>query len=88
MNSNHSYHPSNGMVERLHRTLNKLFGVTIQKRTESLPVVLLGLRAASRRTQCILRWEKVFLEKTLVLPGEFLEPSSQTQLIPPSFFLG
>ncbi|GFY50191.1 integrase catalytic domain-containing protein [Trichonephila inaurata madagascariensis] len=70
------YHPSsNCMVERLHRTLKQSIRCHDTKWTVSLKVVLLGLRAHIKEdlnASCI---EMVF-GKTIVLPGEFFEPSS------------
>ncbi|GFY40653.1 hypothetical protein TNIN_24571 [Trichonephila inaurata madagascariensis] len=46
---------SNGMVERLHRTLKQAIRCHDTKWTESLPVVLLGLRGVHQGgPQCIL----------------------------------
>ncbi|GFS87177.1 gag-Pol polyprotein [Trichonephila clavipes] len=72
------YHPSsNGMVERLHRTLKQAIRCQDTKWTKSLPVVLLGLRACVKEELNASCAEMVF-GKTIVLPGEFLKPSSQT----------
>ncbi|GFT13550.1 retrovirus-related Pol polyprotein from transposon 17.6 [Trichonephila clavipes] len=69
------YHPfSNGMVERLHRTLKQAIRCHDTKWTESLPVVLLGLRACIKEDLNATCAEMVF-GKTIVLSGEFFEPS-------------
>ncbi|GFS46255.1 gag-Pol polyprotein [Trichonephila inaurata madagascariensis] len=65
------------MVERLRRTLKKSTGCHDTKWTESLQVVLLGLRACIKEDLNASCTEMVF-GKTIVLPGEFFEPSSQT----------
>ncbi|GFT23917.1 hypothetical protein TNCV_3207691 [Trichonephila clavipes] len=68
------YHPSsNGMVERLHRTLKQAIRCHDTKWTESLPVVLLGLRACIKEDLKASCAEMIF-GKALVLPGEFFEP--------------
>ncbi|GFY41108.1 integrase catalytic domain-containing protein [Trichonephila inaurata madagascariensis] len=73
-----TYHPSsNGMVERLHCTLKQAIRCHDTKWTESLPVVLLGLRACIKGDLNASCAEMVF-GKTIVLPLEFFEPSSQT----------
>ncbi|GFS32099.1 gag-Pol polyprotein [Trichonephila inaurata madagascariensis] len=64
------------MVERLHRTLKQAIRCHDTKWTESLPVVLLGLRACVKEDLNASCAEMVF-GKTIVLP-EFFEPSSQT----------
>ncbi|GFY71720.1 transposon Tf2-9 polyprotein [Trichonephila inaurata madagascariensis] len=76
------YHPSsNGMVERLHRNLKQAIRCHDTKWTESLPVVLLGLRACIKEDLNASCAEMVF-GKTIVLPGEFFENSSQTPTDP------
>ncbi|GFT43758.1 gag-Pol polyprotein [Trichonephila clavipes] len=81
------YHPSsNGMVERLHRTLKQVIRCHDTKWTESLPVVLLGLRACIKEDLNASCVEMVF-GKTIVLPGEFFEPTSQTSIDSSEFFL-
>ncbi|GFS45269.1 integrase catalytic domain-containing protein [Trichonephila inaurata madagascariensis] len=81
------YHPSlNGMAERLHRTLKQTIRCHDAKWTDSLPVVLLGLRACIKEDLNASCAEMVF-EKTIVLPGEFFEPSSQTPTDPSEFLL-
>ncbi|GFS62852.1 gag-Pol polyprotein, partial [Trichonephila inaurata madagascariensis] len=56
------------------------------KWTESLPVVLLGLRACIKENLNASCAEMVF-GKTIVLPGEFFEPSSQTPTDSSEFLL-
>ncbi|GFV69163.1 hypothetical protein TNCV_803531 [Trichonephila clavipes] len=81
------YHPSsNGMVEWLHHTLKQAIRCHDTKWTESLPVVLLGLRACIKEDLNASCAEMVF-GKTIVLPGEFFEPSSQTATDPSEFLL-
>ncbi|GFS47634.1 gag-Pol polyprotein [Trichonephila inaurata madagascariensis] len=74
------------MVERLHRTLKQAIRCHDTKWTESLPVVLLGLRACIKEDLNASCAEMVF-EKTIVLPGEIFEPSSQTPTDPSEFLL-
>ncbi|GFY66646.1 gag-Pol polyprotein [Trichonephila inaurata madagascariensis] len=74
------------MVERLHRTLKQAIRCHDTKWTESLPVVLLGLRACIKEDLNASCAEMVF-RKTIVLPGEFFEPSSQTPTDPSEFLL-
>ncbi|GFY59682.1 retrovirus-related Pol polyprotein from transposon 412 [Trichonephila inaurata madagascariensis] len=67
------YHPSlNGMAKRLHRTLKQALRCHHTKWTESLPVVLLGLRACIKEDLNVSCAEMVF-GKTIGLPGEFFE---------------
>ncbi|GFS81567.1 gag-Pol polyprotein [Nephila pilipes] len=78
------YHPSsNGMVERLHRTLKQCHDT---KWRESLPVVLLGLLAHIKEDLNASCAEMVF-GKTIVLPGEFFEPPSQAPIDLSEFLL-
>lgn len=72
-----AYHPaSNGMVERMHRQLKtaiKCHGS--QNWTETLPLVLLGMRTAFKPDIQASPAELLYGE-TLRLPGEFLQPST------------
>ncbi|GFY76775.1 integrase catalytic domain-containing protein [Trichonephila inaurata madagascariensis] len=81
------YHPSSdGMIECLHRTLKQVIRCHDTKWTESLPVVLLGLRACIKENLNASCAEMVF-GKTIVLPGEFFEPSSRIPTDPSEFLL-
>lgn len=68
-----AYHPAaNGMVERSHRQLKAAIKCHQNDRwTETLPTVLLGMRAAWREDLKATSAELVYGE-TLRLPGEFL----------------
>ncbi|GFT83400.1 integrase catalytic domain-containing protein [Trichonephila clavipes] len=73
------HHSSNGMVERLHRTLKQAIRCHDTKWTESLPVVLLGLRSCIKEDLNVYPALKWYLEKALCFQErEFFEPSSQT----------
>lgn len=75
-----SYHPqANGKIERLHRTLKAAIRAHKNPRwTESLPTVLLGLRAAIREDSGYSLAEMVY-GTTIRLPGEFFEHSTDLQ---------
>ncbi|GFX85474.1 retrovirus-related Pol polyprotein from transposon opus [Trichonephila clavipes] len=70
-----SYHPQcNGRVERLHRTLKGAIKAHNNIRwTESLPTVLLGLRAAIRPDISYTIAQMVY-GTSIKLPGEFFDP--------------
>ncbi|GFT68640.1 retrovirus-related Pol polyprotein from transposon opus [Trichonephila clavipes] len=70
-----SYHPQcNGKVERLHRTLKGAINAHNNIRwTESLPTVLLGLRAAIRPDISYTIAQMVY-STSIKLPGEFFDP--------------
>ncbi|CAH8820985.1 unnamed protein product [Trichobilharzia szidati] len=72
-----AYHPqANGMVERLHRQLKAgLSAANNTHWTESLPLVLLGIRNALKTDAGCTTSELVY-GTTLRLPGEFVSPSS------------
>ncbi|GFW31722.1 gag-Pol polyprotein [Trichonephila clavipes] len=81
------YHPSlNGMAKRLHCILKQALRCHDTKWTESLPVVLLGLRACTKEDLNASCAEIVF-GKTIALPGEFFEPQSQALTDPSEFLL-
>lgn len=75
-----AYHPqANGMVERLHRQLKAAIKCHDNARwTETLPTVLLGIRAASREDIEASAAEMVYGEP-LRLPGEFLSASKHPE---------
>ncbi|GFT12580.1 retrovirus-related Pol polyprotein from transposon opus [Trichonephila clavipes] len=70
-----SYHPQcNGKVERLHRTLKGAIKAHNNIRwTESLPTVLLGLRAAIRPDISYTIAQMVY-GTSIKLPGQFFDP--------------
>ncbi|GFT71132.1 gag-Pol polyprotein [Trichonephila clavipes] len=74
------------MVECLHHTLKQAIRGNDTKWAESLPVVLLGLRACIKENLNAFCAEMVF-GKIFVLPGEFFEPSSLTPTDPSEFLL-
>ncbi|GFY37955.1 hypothetical protein TNIN_431521 [Trichonephila inaurata madagascariensis] len=84
-NSNHTVPPlfPNGMVERLFFVPQTKLGSHF-KMDRVLPVVLLGLRRASGKGLHPVLLN--FWKKTLLLPGKFFGPSSQTPT-PPRFLL-
>ncbi|GBO31292.1 hypothetical protein AVEN_98526-1, partial [Araneus ventricosus] len=71
------YHPSsNGIVERFHRSLKQSLRCHAStKWTESIPVVLLGLRTALKEDLQCTSAELVY-GSTLKLPAEFFETPS------------
>ncbi|CAF4935385.1 unnamed protein product [Pieris macdunnoughi] len=73
-----AYHPaSNGMVERMHRQLKAaIICHGSLKWTESLPLVLLGMRSAFKEDIQASPAELLYGEP-LRLPGEFLQPTDQ-----------
>ena len=77
-----AYHPcSNGLVERLHRQLKAALKAYPQphKWTETLPLVLLGIRTALKQDIKCTTAELVY-GTTLRLPGEFFSPPSSNPL--------
>ena len=79
-----AYHPAaNGMVERFHCQLKASLRATDNPRwTESLPLVLLGIRNAVKADLQCTPSELVF-GTTLRLPGEFISPTSTKPDISP-----
>ncbi|GFU86978.1 hypothetical protein TNCV_485891 [Trichonephila clavipes] len=69
-----SYHPQcNGKIERIHRTLKASIRAHISvKWTQTLPMVLLGLRSALRSETNYTIAQMVY-GQTIRLPGEFFE---------------
>jgi len=72
------YHPSsNGLVERFHRTMKQaIMSRQDPKWTDSLPLVLLGLRSCFREDLQATSAELVYGSK-LQLPGDMLHPTSR-----------
>jgi len=67
-----AYHPqANGLVKRFHRQLKAAIRCLNNRWTESLPTILLGIRAAWREDLGTTAAELVYGE-TLRLPGQFL----------------
>ena len=73
-----SYHPqTNGLLERFHRQLKGALKALLDVRswTESLPMILLGIRTALKDDLHCTAAELVY-GVSLHLPGEFFSPSS------------
>ena len=81
-----AYHPmSNGLVERFHRQL-KAAQPNPTQWTESLPLVLLGIRTAVKEDTHCTAAELVY-GTTLRLPGEFVAPSTDNSLVDPTNYV-
>ena len=75
-----AYHPqSNGLVERFHRQLKASLKARLHGPNwrDELPLVLLGIRAATKEDLGCTSAELVY-GKTLRLPGEFFEKTDRT----------
>lgn len=73
-----AYHPAcNGLVERFHRQMKAAIMCHGDNWTESLPIVLLGIRSCFKDDLQTSSAELVYGE-TLRLPGEFFDPISNT----------
>ena len=81
-----SYNPqANGIVERLHRTLkSSLMAAGRDRWTESLPIILLGLRASIKSGIETTPAELVF-GTTLRLPGDFVGEATQPEEDPHTY---
>ena len=84
-----AYHPAaNGMVERLHRQLKAALKAQDNpaKWTETLPLILLGIRSAVKADLGHCPAELVF-GTTLRLPGQFVDPDSNTPELDPADYV-
>ena len=84
-----AYHPqANGLVERFHRQLkSSLKAQTEPNRwTESLPLILMGIRTSLKTDLACSAAELVF-GTTLRLPGEFIVPSQDSKSVDPSSYV-
>ena len=82
-----AYHPqSNGLVERVHRTLKNALKCHKANWLLALPTVLLGLRAAPRGEDAVSSAELVF-GRTLTLPGEFVQPGNDAAITDQTTFV-
>ncbi len=74
-----SYHPiANGIIERFHRQLkSSLMAKSTVRWTDSLPLILLGIRSSLKTDLKCCAAELVY-GTTLRLPGEFVNPSTST----------
>ena len=83
-----AYHPSaNGLVERFHRHMKaSLMAHGNPRWTETLPLVLLGIRTAVKTDLGCCAAELVF-GTTLRLPGEFITPISSCEHLDPSNYV-
>ena len=82
-----SYHPqSNGLVERVHRQLKgALRAHSNSSWTQTLPLVLLGMRSALKEDLRCTTAELVY-GQTLRLPGEFLGDTPSTVITDPASY--
>lgn len=76
-----AFHPqANGLIENWHRTLKGALKAYLSDRwTETLPSVLLGLRATFRPDLQTTSAELVF-GQTIRLPGDFLDPTPKEDI--------
>ena len=83
-----SYHPaSNGLVERFHRQLKASLKSTNNLRwTETLPLVMLGIRTAVKSDLGCCAAELVY-GTTIRLPGQFVAPSQTDCDLEPSNYV-
>ena len=82
-----AYHPiANGLVERFHRQLKASLRAQVDahKWTETLPLVLLGIRTAVKSDFGHSVAERVY-GTTLRLPGEFFDTTDTTSLDPTNY---
>ena len=84
-----AHHPiANGLVERFHRQLKTSLKAQVDpnKWTESLPLILLGIRTAvkSDYDHCVA--ERVY-GTTLRLPGEFFDATSEPSQLEPTNYV-
>ena len=87
-NATTAYHPqSNGMVERMHRTLKAALKAKLESSpnwVDALPVVLLGMRAAVKHDLNCSTSEMVYGEQ-LRLPAEFFVSTECNSAADPEF---
>ncbi|VDP63381.1 unnamed protein product [Schistosoma mattheei] len=74
-----TYHPqANGLVEHFHRQLKaSLSAANVSQWTDTLPLVLLGIRNALK-ADIVYTAAQLVYGTTLRLPGEFVDPSSSS----------
>ena len=84
-----AYHPcSNGLVERVHRTLKTTLCATDPVHwVDALPLVLLGLRSALKADLGCSAAELVY-GTTLRLPGDFVDRSAAAPPPDPAVYVG
>ena len=82
-----AYHPiANGLVERFHRQLKSSLKAQDEPNrwTETLPLVLLGIRTVVKRDIGCSTAELVY-GTTLRLPGQFVDPTTDASLDPSDY---
>ena len=85
--SNAHHHQSNGMVERMHRTMKAALKAKLEydpNCIDMLPVVMLGMRVAVKQDLHCSAAEMVFGE-ALRLPGEFIVSADGDLAADPAF---
>ena len=84
-----AYHPiANGIIECFHRPLKAALKCHCNPShwTESLPMILLGIRTALKEDfQCTVA--KMVYGTTLRLPGEFFNPTQDTNMADPASYV-